>query len=575
MGKITKRYVDNEAFTYLDANALVDACNYAIDEAGQKTTKGDEFNAGSLPKTTDRIVVESDITKTGKWLYEYQTTRKHIEIDGKNHKVTFNGELRISSENAYVHDIELINTGSLASVSTSISEFGYQTNRKVLFKNCVFHNCQFYFQHDFRFENCTFINSKLAAAIAFGADGGKYVDNSLTNYDHNINGYVIGCVFICGANNTDNGNMIHFNFGGWNGHYVIDGCTFNNLGDLFMNDMIDTFDCCNIQITNCSFNTRNILGAEGIINVKSHSYNTSTPFECDKIGRKFNTIISNNVFNIDLTRYDEPHFYSAAIWVRNNRRDDADTIFNLRRNVLINGNCMNVMHKIGSNGKHYNGSTIALVMSQQGILNCSITNNVVYSEVGTIYLHIADSPATFAQYRNVLISGNNIMTPYGEKDQAENEYTASVNAALLKLPQDTNSENKIINFVVVNNIISGRDARNQTGTIDSQVIYKNNYIYDTRICLQLSMDYNPYHVDYNDKNNIINALSIGGLMMYHTEGTNLKDIMGNGSRTEYWGATRNRPSSELRKGMCYFDETLGKPIFWDGSKFVDANGNAV
>lgn len=37
-----------------------------------------------------------------------------------------------------------------------------------------------------------------------------------------------------------------------------------------------------------------------------------------------------------------------------------------------------------------------------------------------------------------------------------------------------------------------------------------------------------------------------------------------------------RPSlSNVDKGTMYFDNTLNKPIFWDGSKWVDATGATV
>ena len=40
------------------------------------------------------------------------------------------------------------------------------------------------------------------------------------------------------------------------------------------------------------------------------------------------------------------------------------------------------------------------------------------------------------------------------------------------------------------------------------------------------------------------------------------------------GATASRPSSSVL-GQIYFDTTLGKPVWWDGSKFVDATGTAA
>jgi hypothetical protein len=40
------------------------------------------------------------------------------------------------------------------------------------------------------------------------------------------------------------------------------------------------------------------------------------------------------------------------------------------------------------------------------------------------------------------------------------------------------------------------------------------------------------------------------------------------------GITSSRPRSSIL-GQAYFDTTLGKPVWWDGSKFVDATGSAA
>lgn len=41
------------------------------------------------------------------------------------------------------------------------------------------------------------------------------------------------------------------------------------------------------------------------------------------------------------------------------------------------------------------------------------------------------------------------------------------------------------------------------------------------------------------------------------------------------GATTNRPTESLFAGMSYFDNTVGGPIWWNGSNWVDANGTIV
>lgn len=40
------------------------------------------------------------------------------------------------------------------------------------------------------------------------------------------------------------------------------------------------------------------------------------------------------------------------------------------------------------------------------------------------------------------------------------------------------------------------------------------------------------------------------------------------------GTTANRPTGSIL-GQFYFDTTLGQPIWWDGTSFVDADGNVI
>lgn len=57
------------------------------------------------------------------------------------------------------------------------------------------------------------------------------------------------------------------------------------------------------------------------------------------------------------------------------------------------------------------------------------------------------------------------------------------------------------------------------------------------------------------------------------------------TNSEYWqlfstpvylsGSTSNRPSTNLNVGLSYFDTTLGKPIWYDGTNWVDATGTQV
>lgn len=45
--------------------------------------------------------------------------------------------------------------------------------------------------------------------------------------------------------------------------------------------------------------------------------------------------------------------------------------------------------------------------------------------------------------------------------------------------------------------------------------------------------------------------------------------------TDSSGTTANRPTAELQTGQYYFDTTLGQPIWYDGTDWVDATGTTV
>ena len=40
------------------------------------------------------------------------------------------------------------------------------------------------------------------------------------------------------------------------------------------------------------------------------------------------------------------------------------------------------------------------------------------------------------------------------------------------------------------------------------------------------------------------------------------------------GVTATRPSTSIL-GQQYFDTTIGKPVWWDGTEFVDATGSSA
>lgn len=76
------------------------------------------------------------------------------------------------------------------------------------------------------------------------------------------------------------------------------------------------------------------------------------------------------------------------------------------------------------------------------------------------------------------------------------------------------------------------------------------------------------------------APSVNGMAIYCSDlkkfgisnGGKWLDVFGNPITTRYAFPTVNRPT-DIVTGTCYFDTTLGKPIWWNGSKWIDKDGN--
>ena len=81
-----------------------------------------------------------------------------------------------------------------------------------------------------------------------------------------------------------------------------------------------------------------------------------------------------------------------------------------------------------------------------------------------------------------------------------------------------------------------------------------------------------------DDNNIRNSYLYMSLKPTATssEKTNLFRIYDHGVWIQtYHGPSSSRPNGNGLVGLCYFDETINKPIWYDGTKWVDVNGQAV
>jgi hypothetical protein len=56
---------------------------------------------------------------------------------------------------------------------------------------------------------------------------------------------------------------------------------------------------------------------------------------------------------------------------------------------------------------------------------------------------------------------------------------------------------------------------------------------------------------------------------------NYPDVYINNQPTTYGTTAHRRPAGKLPKGYVYYDTTLGKPVFTNGTNYVDATGTTV
>lgn len=77
------------------------------------------------------------------------------------------------------------------------------------------------------------------------------------------------------------------------------------------------------------------------------------------------------------------------------------------------------------------------------------------------------------------------------------------------------------------------------------------------------------------KQGSIYILTLTGQVNILQKGTNSGSTGWSGRLDLASGPTSSRPSVNLKAGQGYFDTTLGKPIWWKGSGWVDATGVTV
>lgn len=66
--------------------------------------------------------------------------------------------------------------------------------------------------------------------------------------------------------------------------------------------------------------------------------------------------------------------------------------------------------------------------------------------------------------------------------------------------------------------------------------------------------------------------NLGGVSIEYIKG---KPVISGDMYVSKMGTTQERPANIINKGFQYFDTTINKPIYWDGSKWIDATGATV
>lgn len=80
------------------------------------------------------------------------------------------------------------------------------------------------------------------------------------------------------------------------------------------------------------------------------------------------------------------------------------------------------------------------------------------------------------------------------------------------------------------------------------------------------------YIDYEDIPTLNMVANLGGVSIEYIKG---KPVISGDMYVSKMGTTQERPANIINKGFQYFDTTINKPIYWDGSKWIDATGATV
>lgn len=104
-----------------------------------------------------------------------------------------------------------------------------------------------------------------------------------------------------------------------------------------------------------------------------------------------------------------------------------------------------------------------------------------------------------------------------------------------------------------------------------RVYLRKNIVGDKNVLTQAMINIVKY-IDYEDIPTLNMVANLGGVFIEYIKG---KPVISGDMYVSKMGTTQERPANIINKGFQYFDTTINKPIYWDGSKWIDATGATV
>lgn len=494
-----------------------------------------------------KISLGTDISIIGRHDFILWKDKKLFDfhLNGNGHKIMIDNYVRFISDKLLFSNVQIISSVIGEQLSFYASPLDARGGADVYCVNCSFSNVYISGRYkilnyrDCSFDNCRQIYGWKTETPLYGRE--RTFEN---------------CRFYAGnLNLTSNYAFVQVSYNGWNSKTIFNGCHFENLTGI-NSDWIDTYDSCNVTITNCFFYSKKMLAGEGLINIKSHSQSVNPSSSVlDTLGSKFNTIVSNNQFIIDLEGTIDRDNPVAIIRVNSVPRTDSVSTdeFNLRYGTLISNNIFTFRGEARGSGLSTNTFINTVIESTMGCKNLIVTNNLVNA-----YFTSNSESLPFVAY--VFFKLSNSVDTIFYKSRMENcifkdnVVVGNSSSVIYLFP----TEDMVTRYLSLRN--SNPDNYAKVKPIFN--VFQNNHIRCGSSGTAVGRNYN-FNTLLDDKSNILtgNTLFVEDCSSFYNTGIN-KNIL-------------NTDSLIPTKGDMIFNENTGKPMWWNGSNWVDANGISI